>query len=124
MLQEPLELKKKNVVLIPIAKPCQSTCSAAIVCTDPSRARGSRLNQRSWQIGIVMLMTLIFFSSSSLAEIPSSPCRLLISKRKIYPGSVFLAESKCSNPISRATGTFCQHQVAFFPGKTQGVNYA
>ena len=37
---------------------------------------------------------------------------------------MFLAVAKCSKPISRATGTFCQRQVIFFQGKTEAVNYA
>ena len=75
-------------------------------------------------ISFMMVWALLLFSSHGFAQTPRPICRLLISTQKIYPGSVFLAEARCTESITSATGSFCQRRLIFFPGKKKTVSYA
>jgi murein DD-endopeptidase MepM/ murein hydrolase activator NlpD len=128
MLQPFHESGTQNIILALSGRSYGLVCNAVAkgADLDPNSCRPANgcIRQGYQQLGLLLVWVLFLFLSPGLSETPGRACRLLIPAQKIYPGSVFLAQARCSGAIAKATGTFCERRLIFFSGKKKTVSYA
>jgi len=128
MLQPFHESRTQDIVLASSAKLYGLVCNAMAKRADlyPNSCQPATVcvRQGYQQLGLLLVWGLFLFLSPGLSQTVRPACRLLIPTQKIYPGSVFLAQARCSGAIAEATGTFSERRLVFFSGKEKTASYA